>query len=395
MYKEEDFDILVKSTLEPGTEDVPAGMWESVQKRIDAVSPVPVLRRRLWKRWTAGIAFACVAACCLLLLTPRKEENAAPVVASVPGVESVPDGEFVPSVAPVTVATASAIVTETPKTDMTASAEPTGTTEPAETAKPTEPAETAETPEPAGHVIETESGEPKTTTQTMPSGQFAMFEPERPAKRIRYALTGSAISGSHSGGRSSFADRMSTSQMDFGSEEKIYESAGTFYMIPISAGIGIRISFTKRWALGVGLNYTFLHRHFEGLYDYGGSENYYCDNISNNQHYIGIPVNAYYNITSGNRLKFYVYAGGTIEKCVSNSYSFNYYGYTKFLKQPVGGLQASINAGLGLQFCITDRFGIYLDPSFRYYFRNYLQPKSIRTAQPFQINAELGLRWDL
>lgn len=393
---------MVKSTLESGTEEVPSGLWESVEKRVAATAPVRAGLKPLWKRWAAGIAFACVAACCLLLFTPHREESPAQVAVSAPVMSP---GQVV---APTPIETPDQIAAPKP----TVAPDPVVTPRQIVASAPVVVSDTAVASDPTPSIIETTDmaaetggtadtgGIPETVKaaeipETVEAGHPLFLESEKPERRIRFALTGSAMSGSHSGSRSSIADRMSTSQMDFGTEEKIYENAGTFYMIPVSAGLGVRINFTKHWALGIGLNYTFLRRRFEGSYDYGGTENYFCKDIANNQHYIGIPVNAYYNVVTGNRLKFYVYAGGTIEKCISNNYSFNYYGYNKVLKQSVGGIQASVNAGLGLQFCITDRFGIYLDPSFRYYFRNYLQPKSVRTDQPFQINAELGLRWDL
>lgn len=393
MYKDEDFDILVKSTLDNGAEKVPAGLWDRIEQRLDAAEPAPVVRRPIWKRLAAGVAFACVAVCCALLLVPHKAGN---VEAVAELVELASDDE-IPAVANVDEAP-----TVVYNNELQAFAG--GNEIPAVAIDDEIPAVANNDEAPAVAnadeipAVANDDEVPAVATETVETHthDYNIFdEPRTRANGIRYALTGNLMSGGHAGSRASYANRMSSSQMDFAEDERIYESANTFYLIPIIAGVGLRINFTKRWSLGVGLNYTYLKRRFEGSYDYGGTENYICKDITNDQHYVGIPVNAFYNITTGGKIKFYVYAGGTVEKCVSNSYSFKYYDYNKVLKQSVGGLQASVNAGLGLQFCITDHFGIYLDPSFRYYFRNYLQPKSLRTTQPFQINAELGVRWDL
>lgn len=403
MYKDEDFDILVKSTLDNGTEEVPAGMWEKIERRLDAAEPAPVVRRPLWKRLAAGMAFACVAVCCVLLLVPHKAENGADVAELVEVVSDdsyyvAETGDDTPEVekcdeAPAIAPESSATIRKPAKKQVLAETLAQEENAQEETAQ----GETTQEDTKAPEKTKLQAPGKKENHVTKPADTYYNIfdEPETSVNRIRFSLTGSAMSGGHAGSRSSLASRMSSNQMDFDEGEKIYESANTFYLIPISAGASLRINFTKRWSLGIGLNYTYLKRRFEGSYDYGGTENYFCNDITNDQHYVGIPVNAFYNITTGRKIKFYVYAGGTVEKCVSNSYSFKYYSYDKVLKQSVGGIQASVNAGIGLQFCITDNFGIYLDPSFRYYFRNYLQPKSLRTTQPFQINAELGIRWDL
>lgn len=415
MSENEKFDILVKSTLDEGAEEVPAGLWEGVQKRMAAAEGAAAPGRTLWKRLAVGVAFACAAACCLLILVPRRTDGAKQVAELVEVTENPPATTLMDADGSTT-ACSTAAATDTGNAEDAENIKDTGNATGTEAATDTgSAADNVSTMEEAKESTRTAAtaetreatGVAKATEATKATAAVAQAEPERTVapdpffddygtrSGIRLALIGSAMTGGHSGSRSSIADRMSTSQMDFSQGEKIYEGASTFHMIPISAGIGLRINFTKRWSLGVGINYTYLKRRFEGQYDYGGTENYQCGNISNDQHYIGIPLNAYYNIINGGKLKFYAYAGGAIEKCVSNSYSFKYYGYDKVLRQSVGGVQASVDAGLGIQFCINDRFGIYLDPSFRYYFRNYLQPKSLRTTQPFQINAELGLRWEL
>ena len=111
--------------------------------------------------------------------------------------------------------------------------------------------------------------------------------------------------------------------------------------------------------------------------------------IRNTQHYVGIPVNAYYNIVENKFVNFYAYAGGAVEKCVSDEYRV----MAKDIlhKERVAGVQASANIGIGAEFMLGNHLGIYIDPSARYYF-NCNQPKSIRTAQPLMLGFEMGLR---
>ncbi len=170
----------------------------------------------------------------------------------------------------------------------------------------------------------------------------------------------------------------------------IIERGESAYAMPLSFGVGTKIIFTPRWALGVGVNYTLLSRSFEGTYrpDANASSINYAK-IRNLQHYIGIPLNAYFSIISNKKIDFYVYAGGTAEKCVANE--FHMENPENLYKKPVKGFQFSANAGMGVEFIVADKLGIYIDPSVRYYFDTD-QPKSIRTKQPLSVGAEIGLR---
>ena len=55
--------------------------------------------------------------------------------------------------------------------------------------------------------------------------------------------------------------------------------------------------------------------------------------------------------------------------------------------------QFSAGAGLGVEFKITPVVGLYLDPSFRYFFATQKQPRSLRTVQPLRFDIEAGVRF--
>ena len=112
-------------------------------------------------------------------------------------------------------------------------------------------------------------------------------------------------------------------------------------------------------------------------------------NIRNVQHYLGIPINAYYDIVSRDFVNLYAYAGGTVEKCVSDKYQL--LGKDITHTEKAKGVQLSADLGIGVEFLIGDYLGLYIDPSLRYYFDNG-QPSSIRTAQPLMLGFEMGLR---
>ena len=177
------------------------------------------------------------------------------------------------------------------------------------------------------------------------------------------------------------------------------EQTGTesSYAIPVTFGLGVKVALTKRWSLGTGVNYTLLQRTFSGVYTKvqdGETVTKLSSDVRNSIHYIGVPLNVYYDIVSGNDFRLYAYGGGTFEKGVKNSFRVKNAPEDIILSEKVKGVQLSAGAGLGVEFVVSKRFGIYLDPGFRYYF-DCDQPVSIRTQQPFTMNFELGFRVDL
>ena len=165
------------------------------------------------------------------------------------------------------------------------------------------------------------------------------------------------------------------------------------YGIPVSFGAGVKVDISDRWSIGTGLNYTLLSRQFYGKYTQinanGGIDNSLSSDIRNVQQYIGIPVNAFYDMISNERISLYAYAGGSVEKCVSDRYSI--LGTSIVHKEKADGVQLSANAGIGVEFMLGKHIGMYIDPSIRYYFDNG-QPKSIRTTQPLMMGFEMGFR---
>jgi hypothetical protein len=104
---------------------------------------------------------------------------------------------------------------------------------------------------------------------------------------------------------------------------------------------------------------------------------------------VGIPVNAYCNILNNKHVNLYAYAGGTVEKCLSDKYDVMSTNIVHTEKPE--GVQLSANAGIGVEFMLGKHIGLYVDPSLRYYFDNG-QPKSIRTTQPLMLGLEMGFR---
>ena len=164
------------------------------------------------------------------------------------------------------------------------------------------------------------------------------------------------------------------------------ELGASTYGVPFTVGLGVRFYVAPRLSIGTGLDYSLLSRTFTGSFE--GSSG----SVSHTMQYLGIPVHLYYDIISSDRIKFYAFGGGEAEYCISNKYRL--FGTPDIVRTPqVNGLQYSVGAGLGVEFRIGGRVGLYIDPGVNYYF-NCNQPRNIRTEKPFLLNFDAGLRFN-
>ena len=179
----------------------------------------------------------------------------------------------------------------------------------------------------------------------------------------------------------------------------IYREGTEFsFGLPVSGGISFRYDFNPRWGIGTGVVYTNLSRSFLG--DYHEVENgaftkqLFDTDITNQQHYIGVPLNVFFNIVNTGNWNIHVRMDGMGEKLVDNHFLIHDSEGDIHLHQKAEGLQFSTGVGVGLEFKFSPNVGIYFDPTLRYYF-NGNQPRSIRTIQPLRMDFEAGVRFSL
>ena len=407
-------DLLMRAILEGGQEEVPGHIWDAVSDGLDKAAGD---RRRktvtLWWR-RAGVSVAAVAAAVasVLVLSRPEPVDIVPaamhgdMIAVVESAESTTAEDIVAKEAGDVLRTNAIdlvayvpektsgmqyddILTETGNDQVTD-----GVTEATD-----DVATVYESQEVISKPVQ-EKTAPKRTDKKAAIESFPdIWEDEHlNGKQIKTAVIVSGITGaSGSQGKAQSgmlkAPALTLPPAETGIKERNTQST---YGLPVSVGAGVKIEFTPRWSLGVGVNYTYLTRTFSGTYTHvneaGTIDDLITSDIRNSQHYIGIPVNAYYNIVNSKHVNFYAYAGGAVEKCV----------YDKYLvltnsvvhKEPAKGVQLSANLGVGAEFMLGQHIGLYIDPSLRYYF-DCDQPKSIRTAQPLMLGFELGFRFRL
>ena len=385
-------DLMFRSILESGQEEVPGRVWDGVASEL-ARREKAVL---WWRRTAVGVAAAAAVMVGVLLHQPSEEMPmhsgdaiavAAPVEDVVEKVARyiayVPKEEKPATDSPANTLPAEAAVTEeTVATDKSALQ----TEQTADGGKSTDVGKTA------GQSGIADNGVKKTEAFTPFPQEWKKEEAVR-KYRAKASLTLSANTGANTVGKSAPSGRLNR-PMSPNARLKtgVTETGNNSFGLPVSVGIGARFDIAPKWSVGVGVNWSMLTRNFDGVFimvEDGEEMEYTESHIRNTQHYIGIPVNVYYNILSNKHINFYTYAGGAVEKGLTNR--FDILSSKSVYKEEIQGVQWSANLGLGVEFMFGKHLGLYLDPSVRYYF-SCQQPKSIRTAQPVMLGLELGLR---
>ena len=371
-------DLMFRSILESGQEEVPGRVWDGVASEL-ARREKAVL---WWKRTAAGVAAAAAVMVGVLLHQPSEEM-------------ALPSGDAIAVAAPVEdvvekVATeeldasfdTGRYIAHVPKVDKSALQ----TEQTADGVKSTDVGKTAGQSGIADNEV-------KKTEAFTPFPEEWEKEEAVKKQKVKASLTLSANTGANTVGKSAPSGRLNR-PMSPNARLKtgVTETGNNSFGLPVSLGVGARFDIAPKWSVGVGVNWSMLTRNFDGVFmmvEDGETLEYAESQIRNTQHYIGIPVNVYYNILSNKHINFYTYAGGAVEKGLTNR--FDILSSKSVYKEEIQGVQWSANLGLGVEFMFGKHLGLYLDPSVRYYF-NCQQPKSIRTGQPFMLGLELGLR---
>lgn len=148
------------------------------------------------------------------------------------------------------------------------------------------------------------------------------------------------------------------------------------HAMPITFAASVTYPFSDRWSCTSGLQYTYLHSDIKE----GSSKE------SQDIHYLGIPLKVSWTFWKSARLNAYASAGMTFE--------FPIIGHSCGKKIDVP-CQWSGGLGVGLQYNITPRFGIYIEPEVNRYFYNESQLQTIRTERPLNITVPVGIRFSL
>lgn len=145
---------------------------------------------------------------------------------------------------------------------------------------------------------------------------------------------------------------------------------------PYSLGVSVSIPLSARFALTTGLVYTRLKSDFS--------------NREQTLHYIGVPLGATYSLWQWRFVN--VYAIGGMQADFNVKATLRQQVYASDLHMGKDRVQFSAMLGPGLQFNLNKDFGIYIEPTARYYFNNGSDVLNYFKDKPWNINFNAGLR---
>jgi hypothetical protein len=159
------------------------------------------------------------------------------------------------------------------------------------------------------------------------------------------------------------------------------DNAGSQHGLPLSAKFIVRKDIDSRWAIESGLSYTYLSTKYK----------WNKNTVSQQLHYLGIPLNVVCYIVAKPSWNIYASAGGMIEKGVYSriNRSDNF-----AAKAKMNGLQWSVNGAAGITYKLHKSVGMFFEPQLGYFFDNG-HPESIRSEWPVSFSIGVGLRFSL
>ena len=160
---------------------------------------------------------------------------------------------------------------------------------------------------------------------------------------------------------------------------------------PIQWGASFRYRINDKWSVQTGLTYTYLSS------DITRRKSSIKYETHQKLHYLGIPIQINYHLWEYKKLKFYMGAGGQIEKMIKGKAETEYLVKNQLqssTEQNVTDhrlqLSATLSAGISYQF--HQSISLYVEPGASYYFDNGSRLSTFYSDEPFNINLKMGLR---
>lgn len=138
------------------------------------------------------------------------------------------------------------------------------------------------------------------------------------------------------------------------------------YHAPLTVGIGVERSLTKRFFVETGLRYHFLPT-----------------SNAHDTHALSIPLKFGYRFIDTPRLGLYANVGGSVEKTIAGAPD------NSFKAQPV---QLAVEAGLGISYKLNERFALLAEPMVTHHFHTNASTRTLRHARPTNLALLCGVR---
>lgn len=151
---------------------------------------------------------------------------------------------------------------------------------------------------------------------------------------------------------------------------------------PLSFGVSLAYGLTARLALRSGLVYTRVTSDF--IHVLG------TDELTDRQtlHYIGVPLALNCKVWGNRSVHTYATVGAQIDFNVKATLDTSAGEGTMHKDRP----QFSGNAAVGIEYDIVPQVGLYAEPGVRYYFDNRSTVENVFKTRPWAFNMQMGVR---
>lgn len=199
-------------------------------------------------------------------------------------------------------------------------------------------------------------------------------------------------------------ERPAFSKSPFGKLDKLYLAnaldtdeevvSEAKHSLPVRLGMSIGYDINSRWTLNAGMAYTKLHSTLTS----GTSSSHFTNN--QDIHYLGVPVSIHYNIMNTRHLRLYGAAGGMVEFGVKGDVEVTNVTKGKVVSVEHNSVtnipvQYSANAAFGAEYVMLHGIGIYAEPGLSYYIKNSSGLSTIYSDHPLNFSLQLGVRWNI
>lgn len=167
-----------------------------------------------------------------------------------------------------------------------------------------------------------------------------------------------------------------------------YSNIPLHHKMPVNVSLKAKFGITNRLFAEGGISYSLLRSDGDDM----------SAQVTQDLHYLGIPVNFGFVVWQNKRIRVYTYAGGEMQKLVSGKLKSTYKvesPLTESTNLCEKKLQWSVGAGAGIDVGILPTLSIFAEPGVKYYFDNGSQIDNIYKEKPTNFNLQLGLRFDL
>lgn len=384
---------IVKEKLEEPDGTLPESVFAEFQARRSAAAPAPASKRSPLA-WVVATAIAASLAAILLLRKPSVPEDSIRIVPQpVPTVAVASDSTAVeaeeplpvrPLIAQAPVPKAAAPKTVAPKAEEPEVAEP-EIVEP-EPVRP-EVVETAEEPT----VSEPVAAEPAVATASP-------FVPQNtPARSVDMHIAPAA--GIVAGGgllaallapiagkgdlmseqASSYSEPSYGNPLDCNPPSFLNEVDHFTHTFPFKGGLSVGIPVSDRLRITTGLEYSLYQTRVS--FTKSGEKKQAA-------HYLGVPLRLDWSLASNRWLDVYVGGGASGDWCVGATHAG--------IDIPRDGFSFSLLGAGGVQFNMTRRLGLYVEPEISWTFPSEKRVlETYRSAHPFLFSVATGLRINL